>query len=269
MTSYQLFHSLHHHNSLLVLPTIWDAPGAALARLHGAAAIATSSAALAWSLGYKDGEHLPAAELLNAIKRIQRVNHLPLSVDIETGYSKDPEEVASLVIQLVALGVAGINLEDGTDSPALLCAKIRSCRKALSGKALFINARTDVYLAGLAEGNAAIELCIQRASLYQAAGADGLFIPCLTNAAAIQQLCKAITLPVNLMWQSTLADQAQLAESGVKRLSYGPALFLHCYQSLHTEMAYRLGSDIKATEQLVGHRLEQLYESGAARLTAE
>ncbi len=168
MNSYQLFHSLHHNNSLLVLPTIWDAHGAALAAAQGATAVATSSAALAWSLGYKDGEQLPVAELLAAVKQIQRVNKLTLSVDIEQGYSKDPQQVAKLVVQLVALGVVGINLEDGSENPELLCAKIRNCREALAGKELFINARTDVYLAGLAEDRAAVELCMERAALYQA-----------------------------------------------------------------------------------------------------
>ena len=264
MNSYQLFHSLHHSNSLLLVPTIWDAAGAALASAQGAVAIATSSAALAWSLGYKDGEQLPVTELLAAIRRIQRVNKLPLSVDIEQGYSKDPEQVAKLVLQLVALGVVGINLEDGCESPELLCAKIRSCRAALAGKALFINARTDVYLAGLAPGEAAVELCIERAALYQAAGADGLFIPCLANPAAIQQLCQAIQLPINLMWLADLPDKAQLAALGVRRLSYGPTLFLHCYQSLQHQMALQLGSEVLTSELLTGLKLELWYESGAA-----
>lgn len=261
MTATELFHSLHQNNSLLELPTIWDAPCAALAAAQGALAIATSSAALAWSLGYKDGEQLPVAELLAAVKRIQRVNKLPLSVDIEQGYSKDPEQVAKLVGQLVALGVVGINLEDGSESPELLCAKIRSCRAALAGKELFINARTDVYLAGLAEDQAAVELCLERAALYQAAGADGLFIPCLTDRSAIQQLCQAIQLPINLMWLTNLPDKTQLATFGVKRLTYGPALFLHCYQSLQNEMAQQLGSDVSTSEQLTGLKLEQWYES--------
>lgn len=264
MNPYQLFHSLHHSNSLLVLPTIWDAPGAALAKAHGAAAIATSSAALAWSLGYKDGEQLPVAELLAAVKRIQRVNKLPLSVDIEQGYSKDPEQVAKLVVQLVALGVVGINLEDGSESPELLCAKIRSSRAALAGKELFINARTDVYLAGLAEDQAAVELCMERAAIYEAAGANGLFIPCLTNPSAIQQLCQAIQLPINLMWLAHLPDKTQLAALGVKRLSYGPALFLHCYENLQHQMAQQLGSTVQPSEELTGSKLEQWYESGAA-----
>lgn len=264
MTSYQLFHSLHHSDALLELPTIWDAPGAALAKAQGAVAIATSSAALAWSLGYKDGEHLPVAELLAAITRIQRINNLPLSVDIEQGYSSDPEQVAKLVLQLVALGVVGINLEDGSDKAELLCAKIRSCRTALSGQPLFINARTDVYLAGLAEDQAAVELCMKRATLYQAAGADGLFIPCLNEIAAIRQLCQTVQLPVNLMWQADLPDKALLISSGVKRLSYGPALFLHSYQSLQRQLAQQLGSDVLLSEQLTGSRLEHYYGFGAA-----
>ncbi|EGM79152.1 PEP phosphonomutase-like enzyme [Rheinheimera sp. A13L] len=262
MPSY--FHQLHQQTPPLLLATIWDPASAVLAQQQGAKALGTSSAALAWSLGYKDSEHLPVVELLAAIKRIQRVNKLPLSVDIEQGYSKDPEEVARLVVQLVALGVAGINLEDGSESPELLCAKIRSCREALAGKELFINARTDIYLAGLAEGQTAVELCMERAALYQAAGADGLFIPCLTEPLAIQQLCQAIQIPINLMWLANLPDKTQLAALGVKRLSYGPAWFLHCYQSLQHQMAQHLGSSVSISEQLTGLRLERCYESEAA-----
>ncbi|MDF3124699.1 isocitrate lyase/phosphoenolpyruvate mutase family protein [Rheinheimera sp. 1928-s] len=258
------FQQLHQQALPLLLANIWDPASAVLAQQQGAKALGTSSAALAWSLGYKDGEHLPVVELLAAIKRIQRVNKLPLSVDIEQGYSKDPEQVARLVLQLVTLGVAGINLEDGSESPELLCAKIRSCREALAGRELFINARTDIYLAGLAEGQTAVEICMERAALYQAAGADGLFIPCLTEPLAIQQLCQAIQIPINLMWLANLPDKTQLAALGVKRLSYGPALFLHCYQSLQHQMAQQLGSGVLMSEQLTGLRLEQWYESEAA-----
>ncbi|MBU1618696.1 MAG: isocitrate lyase/phosphoenolpyruvate mutase family protein [Gammaproteobacteria bacterium] len=262
MPSY--FHQLHQQKEPLLLINIWDPASAVLAQQQGAKAIGTSSAALAWSLGYKDGEHLPVVELLAAVKRIQRVNKLPLSVDIETGYSKDPEQVAKLVVQLVASGVAGINLEDGNESPELLCAKIRSCREALAGKELFINARTDIYLARLAEGQTAVELCMQRAALYQAAGADGLFIPCLTEPLAIQQLCQSIQIPINLMWLADLPDKTELAALGVKRLSYGPALFLHCYQSLQNEMALLSGSVVAPAEPLSGARLEHCYENSAA-----
>lgn len=262
MPSY--FHQLHQQRTPLLLINIWDTASAVLAQQQGAKALGTSSAALAWSLGYADGQQLPVAELLAAVQRILRVVQLPLTVDIEQGYSHDPIQVAELVLQLAELGVAGINIEDGNESPELLCAKIRSCRLALAGKELFINARTDVYLAGLAEDQAAVELCMERAALYQAAGANGLFIPCLTNPSAIQQLCQAIQLPINLMWQAKLPDKVQLAAFGVKRLSYGPALFLHSYQSLQNEMAQQLGSTVQPSEQLTGSKLEQWYESGAA-----
>lgn len=258
------FHLLHHQTHPLLLATIWDPASAVLAQQQGAKALGTSSAALAWSLGYADGQRLPVAELLAAVKRILRVIQLPFTVDIEQGYSHDPMQVAELVLQLAELGVAGINIEDGNESPELLCAKIRSCREALAGKELFINARTDVYLVGLAEGEAAVELCMERAALYQAAGASGLFIPCLTDLSAIQLLCRTIQLPINLMWLANLPDKTQLAILGVKRLSYGPALFLHCYQSLQHQMAQQLGSDVLTSEQLTGLRLEQWYESGAA-----
>ncbi len=128
----------------------------------GASAIATSSAAVAWALGYPDGSALPEHELVDAVRRITRVLSVPLTVDIEDGYSDDAPKVAALAQKIVDVGAVGINIEDGTKPPALLAEKIERIRGALSSAPLFINARTDVFLRGLAPSGSAVAMTIER-----------------------------------------------------------------------------------------------------------
>ncbi|MDX3774719.1 isocitrate lyase/phosphoenolpyruvate mutase family protein [Chromatiaceae bacterium AAb-1] len=225
------FMQLHQSDKPLLLPNVWDAASLVLAQQQGAVAVATSSAALAWSLGYPDGTVLPADELLAAVCRLLRVSKVPLSIDIEQGYSDDPAQVAVLVKQLADAGVVGINLEDGADQPELLASKIHACRQLLAGQPLFINARTDVYLRQLCSADAAVAECVNRFSLYQQAGADGAFIPGLTDLATVAELYQQLTLPINLMGWPAGATVAELSAAGVKRLSAGPALFLQSYNS--------------------------------------
>jgi 2-methylisocitrate lyase-like PEP mutase family enzyme len=235
------FQALHAQSTPLLLPNAWDAASTVLLQTDGAPAIATSSAALAWSLGYADGGALPTDELLAAIRRIVRVATVPISVDLEDGYSADPRAVADLVLQVARCGAVGINLEDGASPAALLADKIAACRKALSGTPLFINARTDVYLKGLVKSLAkpadgqdsdnhhAIALCAERLQLYQAAGASGAFVPGMASAADAARLVAQIKLPLNLMAVPSLAPASQLAAAGVKRISVGGSLFQTTY----------------------------------------
>lgn len=111
------FRRLHHNDSPLLLPNAWDAASAGLFQHAGATAIATTSAGMAWGLGYQDGRSLPVSEVVATAARIVRVLKVPLSVDIENGYSEDPHAVAQLAQRLADIGVAGINIEDGPDDP--------------------------------------------------------------------------------------------------------------------------------------------------------
>ncbi|MBA2672438.1 isocitrate lyase/phosphoenolpyruvate mutase family protein, partial [Ramlibacter sp.] len=184
----RIFFSLHAAAQPLVLPNAWDAASAALFQDTGATAIATSSASLAWALGYKDGGGLPRQELMGAVERILRVIGIPLTVDMEDGYSDDPAEVAALAAQLAQAGAVGINLEDGSKPPAVLAAKIAAIRGKLDAGSFFINARTDVYLRSLAPAGAQVPMAVERAQQYRAAGADGIFVPGLRVAAEVAQI---------------------------------------------------------------------------------
>jgi 2-methylisocitrate lyase-like PEP mutase family enzyme len=135
--------------------------------------------------------------------------------------------VARLTSRILDVGVAGINIEDGADSPDLLCTKIEAIRKQAAGVNLdlFINTRTDVYLRGLASGTAAVEEVIRRAERYRAAGCDGLFVPGLSDADAMAAIAAAIEpLPLNVMAIPGLPTIDVLRKSGVRRLSAGSAI---------------------------------------------
>ena len=224
MRSDTLFHDLHT-SGLLMLANCWDGGTARIAALAGARALATSSAAVAWGHGYADGSTLPTALLLETVRDIVRASELPLTVDIEDGYSSDPEVVGQFVTQLVKAGVVGINIEDGSAPPELLARKIAAARSAAeaAGVKLFINARCDVYLRGLAEPGSRVAETLRRAALYHGAGASGLFAAGVTDEGEIAALAQGTPMPLNVLARSTLPPPARLAELGVRRLSAGSA----------------------------------------------
>jgi 2-methylisocitrate lyase-like PEP mutase family enzyme len=223
MSHADTFHQLHAGPDLLVLPNAWDCASAKLLETLGAKAVATSSAAVAWSHGHADGHFLPVPLLAQTVRDIARVIALPLSADIEGGYADDPAGVAQTVSAVVDAGAVGINIEDGVLAPDLLCAKIGAARAAAdrAGVKLFINARTDVYLRRLAEGEAALAETIRRAALYVAAGADGVFVPGIHASADIETAAREIAAPVNVMARPGVPPAAELQRLGARRLSAG------------------------------------------------
>jgi|SRR5262245_12239432 len=226
------FRDLHAPGRLLLLANAWDAGSARLIQACGAPAIATTSAGLAWSRGYPDGDRLPRGVLASALAEIARVVSVPLSVDVEGGYSNDPHEVGETVRAVLDAGAVGINLEDGSAPPELLCKKIEAVRKVASaaGVDLFVNARCDVYLRGLVPAESAVAETLERARRYRAAGCDGLFAPGLAASAAIAEVTRALgALPLNLLWLAGLPPLAELRALGVRRLSAGSALAQRAY----------------------------------------
>src|SRR5882757_561322 len=219
------FRKLHQGPDLLRLANAWDAGSARLAESVGAPAVATTSAGVAWSLGYADGGPMPAGAALAAAHNIARVLSVPLTVDFEDGYSADPSVVAGHIVQLVHSGVAGINIEDGAEAPTVLAAKIEAIKKAAAGAGgdIFVNARTDVYLRGLAPEGARVAEVLARAELYRNAGADGLFVPGICVRDEIGQVVDGAGLPLNVMdWPGL--PVAELSALGVRRLSAGAGI---------------------------------------------
>jgi 2-methylisocitrate lyase-like PEP mutase family enzyme len=212
-----------HQDGLLILANAWDAGSARLIESLGARAIATTSAGVAWAHGYADGDLLPVPLLLATVADIARVIRVPLTVDCEGGYSEDPAAVGESVASVVGAGAVGINLEDGSRPPDLLCAKIEHVKRAVAGIGadVFVNARTDVYLRGLVPPERRVAETLARAARYRAAGADGLFVPYLADRAEIRAITAGAGLPVNVLVRPGLPHAAELASLGVRRLSAG------------------------------------------------
>ena len=221
------FRSLHAPGEFLILPNAWDAGSARLIESCGARAIATSSAAVAWALGYPDGDALPPALLTRTIETIARAIGVPLSVDSEGGYSADPAKAGENVYAFANAGAVGVNLEDGASPPDLLCAKIEAAKRAAerAGVDLFVNARIDVLLKALVPREQAIDEAIARAARYRDAGCDGIFLPRVADPTEIETVVRAIDpLPLNVMAVPNLAPANELRRLGVRRLSAGAAI---------------------------------------------
>lgn len=215
------FHALHREG-LLILPNAWDAASARIVEHAGARAVATSSAAVAWAHGYPDGEAIAPEVLLSTIREIVRVVSIPVSADIEAGYATDAEGAARFAARAMEAGAVGVNIEDGRGSSDLLCAKIERVRRANAD--LWINARVDVYLHKLAEGEAACAETVARAKRYAQAGANSIFVPGAVEESLLARLVRAIPLPLNSLAWPGLPDAAKLKELGVRRLSAGAGL---------------------------------------------
>ena len=218
-----------HRSGLLILPNAWDGGSAALMRSLGAKAVATTSAGVAWSLGWPDGDALPVERVVQAAHDVVRAAQgLPVSVDFEGGYSDDPAEVAALAGRLVETGAQGINIEDGGGAPEALAAKIAAIRTAV-GPELFINARCDLWLRGVGAAEGRVDEALRRAGIYAAAGADGFFAPGLVETAGIAALTAGTSLPVNLLAFPGLPGAEALERLGVRRLSAGSGLASAAY----------------------------------------
>lgn len=216
-----------HADPPLILPNAWDPASAVAIESAGAKAIATTSAGVSWSAGVPDGGGLSRAAALEAIRRIVAVVSVPVTADIETGYGATPEEVASTITEVVAAGVAGVNLEDGDLDPGLQAERLAAAREA-AGADLCLNARTDVYLARIGPKSERLDATMARAERYAAAGADVLFVPGLIDPAAIRTLAGG-PLPLNVMAHPGAPSIAELAALGVARVSVGSGVAQAAY----------------------------------------
>jgi 2-methylisocitrate lyase-like PEP mutase family enzyme len=226
------FRALHAEGSLLVLPNAWDPASAAVIAEAGAQAIATSSAGVAWAFGYPDGERLTRDVMLTAIGRIAAAVDVPVSADVEAGYGPAAEDVAATVRATLDAGAVGINLEDSAAPGELYSAqaqaeRIRAGREAADAggvPSFVINARTDVFLRQIGEPEGRFDEVRSRADAYAEAGADCLFVPGLLDLATLEALVNASPVPLSVLARPAGPTIAELAATGVRRISVGPAI---------------------------------------------
>lgn len=216
------FADLHHQATPLLLPNAWDYASAAALKAEGFAAIGTTSLGVAAALGVPDGAGATAVATVALARRLGQGSFL-YTVDVEGGFSDTPEDVAELARKLFDEGAAGINLEDGrpdgTLAPVQLhAAKIAAIKAAAPG--LFVNARTDTHWLGRQEEETA-----ERLAIYEQAGADGVFVPGLSDPERIDALIATLVVPLNILYTPTGPTLAELAALGVRRVSLGSLLY--------------------------------------------
>jgi 2-methylisocitrate lyase-like PEP mutase family enzyme len=215
-----------HEQRPLILPNAWDAASARVIESAGAQAIATTSAAVSWTHGRRDGQTLRREEMMRVIQSIAEAVSVPVTADLEGGYGDVPETVRAVI----AAGAAGINLEDspGRDGQTLLTPEQHAerIRAARAQGDLVINARVDVYLLQAFEPSGRFDEAVRRANLYRAAGADCLFVPGVIDAGTISRLVRAIDGPLNIMTMPSAPTVPDLGRLGVARVSVGPFLAL-------------------------------------------
>ncbi|MDX7986495.1 isocitrate lyase/phosphoenolpyruvate mutase family protein [Xenorhabdus sp. 12] len=222
------FTELHYQKVPLLIANVWDVSSAIIAQQAGYQVLGTSSAAIASTLGYEDGEAMSFDELLYIVGRIKSVCDLPLSVDVEAGFGKTANEIAINLKRLSRLGVVGINLEDSKvvngirqlDNAAEFASKLKEIRSAfvVENNPLFFNIRTDTFLLNHEQS---LQETILRAHLYEEAGANGLFVPCLTSENDIKTISQGINVALNIMCMPDLPSFNKLGELGVNRISMG------------------------------------------------
>ncbi|HEY6394139.1 MAG TPA: isocitrate lyase/phosphoenolpyruvate mutase family protein, partial [Candidatus Binataceae bacterium] len=226
----EAFRKMHDRSRILVLPNAWNAMSAKAIEAAGALAIATSSAGVAYSLGYADGERAPREEIVAAIARIARVSHLPVSADIEAGFGADAAGVARMVAEVIRAGAVGINLEDATrdrnnplHSIDAAVARVHAAREAANaaGVPIVINARTDVYLLGVGTPESRFEHALARLRAYRDAGGDCLFIPAIREDTLISKFVKELNAPINILAGPGFPTVRELEQLGVARVSVG------------------------------------------------
>jgi 2-methylisocitrate lyase-like PEP mutase family enzyme len=227
------FRRMHRGPSTLVLPNAWDAVTARLFVKAGARAIATTSAGIAATLGYADGQKVPPQLMMEAVARIARVVDVPVTADIESGYADSPKQLRESIRAVINAGAVGVNLEDATgDSSQPLFAvnqqieRIRAARDAAdnTGVHVVINARTDVYLAKVGEPASRFAETVHRLNAYREAGADCLFVPGVTDMPTLTQLVHSVTGPLNVLAGPGTPPVADLQRIGIARLSIGSAI---------------------------------------------
>jgi 2-methylisocitrate lyase-like PEP mutase family enzyme len=224
------FRKLHHGPRLLLLPNAWDVASACILEECGFPAIATTSAGIAYSLGYPDGQRISRDEMLEVVGRIAHAVRIPVTADLEAGYGTTVEDIAGTVKAAIEAGAIGMNLEDVTGDDessqvdlALQVEKIRAIRETAAslGVPFVLNARTDVYLMPIGPEATRFERTVERLRAYRDAGATCLFAPGVYDRETIAKLVQALKAPLNILAAPACPPVAELERIGVARVSAG------------------------------------------------
>ncbi len=224
------FRAMHSGKEILLLPNVWDVASARIVEEVGFGAIATTSAGIAFSLGYPDGQKISREEMMAAVARIARSVRVPVTADVEAGYGNTPEDAARTAQGVIEAGAVGLNLEDAASDPGtplielpLQLEKIRAVREAAASLKvpLVLNARTDVYLLQVGDPAKRYDEAVRRLRAFRDAGADCVFLPGVRDAATIGRLVSDLQCPVNILAGPGSPSVPELQKLGVARVSLG------------------------------------------------
>jgi len=258
------FLELHYGNKLLLLPNIWDPIGARILENKGYPAVATASAAISSSLGYDDGEKIKLSTHTEIIKRIVKSVDVPVSADIESGYSSSISELKDTIKQIINTGIVGINIEDSFENEKVLrpqdeqCERIAAIREVAEGMGLhlLINARIDFFLINQANSkDEIIEENIKRAQAYINAGADCVYPIGITDLKTLLILRKEINSPINVLGSGNSESLKTFHKAGFNRVSFGPFIFRSCMKKFVQiiDELYELGSNECFSKDILTH----------------
>ena len=226
-TKADLFRAMHRGRRILLLPNAWDAVSARVFEEAGFGAIATTSAGIAFTLGYPDGQRISRQEMLGVVRRIAAAVKIPVTADVEAGYGNRPEDAAQTAREVAEAGGVGMNLEDATGDPrkplldlALQVERVKAVQEA-ARKLVVLNARTDVYLLQLETPETRYDAALRRLAAYRDAGADCVFVPGLQDAEIIKRLVKDLQCPINILGGPGALAVPELEKIGVARVSVG------------------------------------------------
>lgn len=222
------FQKMHKSGEMFILPNVWNAGSAVVFEKEGFKALATTSAGIAYSLGYSDGEDIDITDLRLLVNQISRRINIPLSVDFERGYSNNIEEIKKNATYLLNAGAVGFNIEDGKTDGTLddldfMIDKIKALvdLKKEMNVDFVINARTCTYWLNIAEDKKKMQIAVERGNAFKKAGADCVFIPGVLDKKTIKNLVEEIDAPVNIILNPKYNDFDGLNKLGVVRLSVG------------------------------------------------
>ncbi|HZU44923.1 MAG TPA: isocitrate lyase/phosphoenolpyruvate mutase family protein [Terriglobales bacterium] len=229
--------ALHHAPNILLLPNAWDVASARIFETAGFPALATTSAGIAFSLGYPDGERITRQEMLSVVARIAGSIAIPVTADVEAAYGESAEAAELTAAGVIEAGAVGLNLEDGTNDPAhplvdlsLQLEKIHAVRG--TGEAmdvpLVLNARTDVYLAAVGPVEKRYDEALRRCIAFRDAGADCIFIPGVKDAATISRFVRDLQCPINILAGPGTPPIPELQKLGVARVTIGSGAMRAC-----------------------------------------
>ncbi len=226
----EVLRRLHVEGPMLVLPNAWDAGSARIFVEAGFPALATTSAGIAFSLGYMDGERISRDEMLAAVTRITRRISIPITADMEAGYGMTPQAVAETARRVIDAGAVGMNLEDRMEGKhlidfALAVERVGAARAVAdaAGVPLVLNARTDAFEAPELRPDRRLEEAVRRGNAFREAGADSVFVPFVGDRGTIEELVQEIRAPLNILGTPNAPTLKDLAALGVRRVTFGSA----------------------------------------------